>query len=75
MYAEECEKREELERLKREQEELLLQERQEREGLQELRQKQEDMLQDAREKLRQLELDGEAAKTKLEVRNFTCFVI
>lgn len=58
-----------MERLRNEQEELLRQERQEREGLEGLKGEQERLLQEAAERLKQLEVEREAANSELQVHN------
>lgn len=67
LLEEESQKREELERLRQEQDELLRQERQEREGLEGVREKQERLLREAQDRLQQLEVERQAANAELQV--------
>lgn len=72
LLEEESQKREELERLRHEQEELLRQERQEREGLEGVREKQESLLREAQDRLQQLEVERQAANAELQVGGARC---
>ena len=67
LLEEESQKREELERLRQEQEALLQQERQEREGLEGQREEQERLLAEAQSRLEQLEVERQAANAELQV--------
>ena len=67
LLEEESQKREELERLRKEQEALLQQERQEREGLEGQREEQERLLAEAQSRLEQLEVERQAANAELQV--------
>ena len=67
LLQEEFEKREELERLKQQQEQLLAAEREQKASLQSDREEQERLLTEAKEKLEQLERDRIAAANKMQV--------
>ena len=67
MLEEEFQKREELERLKQQQEKMLEAEREEKASLQSDRDEQDRLLREAKEKLEQLELDKAAVASKMQV--------